>query len=196
MGPAAVLVANRGEIAVRVLRAAAGAGLRTAAVHAQDDADAAAVRLADEAYPLPGSGPAAYLDAGAVMAAARQADCGFLHPGYGFLSEDAGFARACAAAGVTFVGPSPEVLRSVRRQGARRGARPLAGSPGGGRDRGPDDPGAGTGLLRRTRRGRGGDGQGARRRRRAGNASGARSGASWRRHGNGAGRRRYRASAG
>ncbi|NUP41183.1 MAG: carbamoyl-phosphate synthase large subunit, partial [Streptomyces sp.] len=103
MGSAAVLVANRGEIAVRVLRAAAEAGLRSVAVYAEgDDAHA---RLADEAVPL-----GDYLDGGALLAAARASGCDFLHPGYGFLSEDADFARRCAAAGVTFVGPTPEVL--------------------------------------------------------------------------------------
>ncbi|WP_037961644.1 acetyl-CoA carboxylase family protein [Streptomyces violens] len=106
----AVLVANRGEIAVRVVRAAAAAGLRSVAVYAEDDAAAPHVRLADEAHPLPGSGPAAYLDAAALLAVAREADCAYVHPGYGFLSEDAGFARACAEAGTVFVGPSPEVL--------------------------------------------------------------------------------------
>ncbi|MFI7400690.1 carboxyl transferase domain-containing protein [Streptomyces sp. NPDC049541] len=103
MGTAAVLVANRGEIAVRVLRAASEAGLRSVAVYAEgDDAHA---RLADEAVPL-----GDYLDGGALLAAARGTGCDFLHPGYGFLSEDADFARRCADAGVTFVGPSPEVL--------------------------------------------------------------------------------------
>ncbi|MER7396710.1 carboxyl transferase domain-containing protein [Streptomyces sp. NPDC000151] len=106
----AVLVANRGEIAVRVVRAAAAAGLRSVAVYAEDDAAAPHVRLADEAHPLPGSGPAAYLDGAALLAVAREADCAYVHPGYGFLSEDAGFARACAEAGTVFVGPSPEVL--------------------------------------------------------------------------------------
>ncbi|MFI5689364.1 carboxyl transferase domain-containing protein [Streptomyces sp. NPDC051636] len=103
MGTAAVLVANRGEIAVRVLRAASEAGLRTVAVYVEGDD--AHIQLADEAVPL-----SDYLDAEALLAAARHADCGLVHPGYGFLSEDAGFARRCAEAGVTFVGPSPEVL--------------------------------------------------------------------------------------
>lgn len=125
MGSAAVLVANRGEIAVRVLRAAAGAGLRTVAVYAADDAEAPHVRLADEAHPLPGPGPAAYLDGAAVLSVARAADCAFLHPGYGFLSEDAGFARACARAGVDFVGPAPEVLELF---GDKARARALAAS--------------------------------------------------------------------
>ncbi|MGW2517294.1 carboxyl transferase domain-containing protein [Streptomyces sp. NPDC001617] len=103
MGSAAVLVANRGEVAVRVLRAAAEAGLRTVAVY--EDGDTGHTQLADEAVPLSG-----YLDGDALLAAARSTGCDFLHPGYGFLSEDAGFARRCAEAGVVFVGPSPEVL--------------------------------------------------------------------------------------
>lgn len=107
MGSAAVLVANRGEIAVRLLQAAAEAGLRTVAVYADDDAAARHVQLADEAKPLGGTGPAAYLDADAVLAAARRSGCELVHPGYGFLSEDADFAERCAEAGLRFVGPSP-----------------------------------------------------------------------------------------
>lgn len=110
MGSAAVLVANRGEIAVRILQAAADAGLRTVAVYAEDDATARHVQLADEAQPLAGSGPSAYLDADAVLAAARRSGCELVHPGYGFLSEDADFAARCAKAGLRFVGPSPDVL--------------------------------------------------------------------------------------
>ncbi|MGW2342984.1 carboxyl transferase domain-containing protein [Streptomyces sp. NPDC001661] len=105
MGSAAVLVANRGEIAVRVLRAAAELGLRTVAVH--EPGDEAHLHLADEAVPLAAGG---YLDAEALVAAARGSGCTYLHPGYGFLSESAGLARRCADAGVTFVGPDPEVL--------------------------------------------------------------------------------------
>jgi acetyl/propionyl-CoA carboxylase alpha subunit/acetyl-CoA carboxylase carboxyltransferase component len=103
MGSAAVLVANRGETAVRVLRAAAELGMRTVAVYA--DGDAAHARYADEAVPLTD-----YRNAEALVSAARSAGCTFLHPGYGFLSEDAGFARRCAHDGITFVGPSPDVL--------------------------------------------------------------------------------------
>ena len=103
MGSAAVLVANHGEVAVRVLRAAAEAGLRTVAVY--EDGDTAHTQLADEAVPLSG-----YPDGDALIAAALRTGCDFLHPGYGFLSEDAGFARRCGQAGVVFVGPSPEVL--------------------------------------------------------------------------------------
>ncbi|MHC3467848.1 acetyl-CoA carboxylase family protein [Streptomyces sp. 7R007] len=103
MGSAALLVANRGEVAVRVLRAAAQTGLRTVAVYAAGDD--AHTRFADEAVEVGG-----YLDADALLAAARGSGCDQLHPGYGFLSEDAGFARRCAEAGITFVGPTPEVL--------------------------------------------------------------------------------------
>ncbi|MGW2718700.1 carboxyl transferase domain-containing protein [Streptomyces sp. NPDC001492] len=129
MGSAAVLVANRGEIAVRVLRAASEAGLRSVAVYAEgDDAHA---RLADEAVPLDD-----YLDGGALLAAARTTGCDFLHPGYGFLSEDADFARRCADAGVTFVGPTPEVLAvfgdkaRAREFAAEAGVPVLAGADG------------------------------------------------------------------
>ncbi|MGW2835497.1 carboxyl transferase domain-containing protein [Streptomyces sp. NPDC001286] len=129
MGAAAVLVANRGEIAVRVLRAAAEAGLRTVAVY--EEGDAAHTRPADEAVPLSG-----YLDGAALLAAARATGCDFLHPGYGFLSEDAGFARRCGEAGIVFVGPSPEVLdvfgdkRRARELAAGLGVPVLAGADG------------------------------------------------------------------
>ncbi len=110
MEPDVVLVANRGEIAVRVLRAARELGLRTVAVHPRDDAAAMHVALADVAHELPGAGPAAYLDQDAVVAAARATGATLVHPGYGFLSENSGFATLCAAEGLRFVGPSPEVL--------------------------------------------------------------------------------------
>ncbi|MER6632124.1 carboxyl transferase domain-containing protein [Streptomyces sp. NPDC000987] len=129
MGSAALLVANRGEVAVRVLRAAAEAGLRTVAVYA--DGDDAHARSADEAVRTSG-----YLDADALLAAARETGCDHLHPGYGFLSEDAGFARRCAEAGITFVGPSPEVLEvfgdkvRARALAVRAGVPVLPGSRG------------------------------------------------------------------
>src|SRR5215469_12682411 len=105
-----VLVANRGEIAVRIIRAVHAAGGRAVAIYPADDADALHVRLADEAVLIPGAGPASYLDAEAIVAAAVPARSTAIHPGYGFLSESAAFARRCAGAGITFIGPAPEAL--------------------------------------------------------------------------------------
>lgn len=122
-----LLVANRGEIAIRVLRAAAELGLRTVAVYSEDDAQALHTRRADEALPLRGAGPAAYLDGAQLVALAQRAGCQALHPGYGFLSENAGFARRCAEAGVVFVGPTPELLELF---GDKLQARALAGRCG------------------------------------------------------------------
>jgi len=133
MGSDSVLVANRGEIALRIVRAAAELGLRSVAVYAEDDAGGLAVRRADEARPLPGAGPRAYLDAEQLVAAARETGCALVHPGYGFLSERADFARACAGAGLVFVGPSPEALEELgdktraRRLAARLGIPVLPG---------------------------------------------------------------------
>ena len=121
--PARLLIANRGEVALRIQRAAAGLGIATVAVHAPDDAGALHVRLADRAVALPGRGAAAYLDAAALIAAARETGCDAVHPGYGFLSESAAFARACAGAGLAFVGPSPEALELL---GDKARARALA----------------------------------------------------------------------
>ena len=105
-----LLIANRGEIAVRLIRAAADMGIATVAVHGADDTPSLHVRMADESVLLPLQGPAAYLDIDALVAAATARGCDAVHPGYGFLSESAAFARAMADAGVCFVGPSPEQL--------------------------------------------------------------------------------------
>src|SRR5262245_23502583 len=110
MGLSSVLVANRGEIAVRILRAAAELGLHTVAVYAEDDADSLHTRQADEVRPLRGAGVPAYLDAEQIVTVAKDAGCDAIHPGYGFLAENAGFARRCAEAGITFVGPRVELL--------------------------------------------------------------------------------------
>ncbi|MDQ8731833.1 carboxyl transferase domain-containing protein [Bradyrhizobium sp. LHD-71] len=105
-----LLIANRGEIAIRVARAAADMGLPTVAVHSEDDAASLHVRLADAVQVLKGQGAAAYLDGEQVIAAAKAAGCDAIHPGYGFLAERADFAAACAAAGLTFVGPAVKHL--------------------------------------------------------------------------------------
>ncbi|MFV0525111.1 MAG: carboxyl transferase domain-containing protein [Acidimicrobiales bacterium] len=132
-----VLIANRGEIAIRVIRAAGELGLQTVAVFADDDADSLPVRIADAAHPLGASGAAAYLDIDRVLEIAATAGADAIHPGYGFLSENAGFAARCAQAGVTFVGPSPEVLglfgdkATARDLAQRLGVPVLPGTPGG-----------------------------------------------------------------
>ncbi|HEY2708290.1 MAG TPA: carboxyl transferase domain-containing protein [Caulobacteraceae bacterium] len=105
-----LLIANRGEIAIRVARSAAEMGIATVAIFAEDDAASLHVRHADESAPLSGIGAAAYLDIAQVVAIAERTGCEAIHPGYGFLSENAALARACAEAGLAFVGPSPETL--------------------------------------------------------------------------------------
>lgn len=125
-----IVVANRGEIAVRIVRTARERGYRTHVLHTGEESESAAVRLADAAVRLPGEGAAAYLDVEAVVAAARSAGPGALvHPGYGFLSESADLARACAGAGLIFVGPDPAVLRTFGDKVAARAAAEKAGVP-------------------------------------------------------------------
>ncbi len=110
MIPNSLLIANRGEIAIRIIRAAAEMGIRTVAVFPDDDATSLHTRKADEARRLSGAGAGAYLDGEQIIALAKEAGCDAIHPGYGFLSENAGFARRCAEAGITFVGPRAEML--------------------------------------------------------------------------------------
>ncbi len=124
-----LLIANRGEIAVRIARTAAEMGCATVAVFSEDDAASLHTRKADEAVGLKGSGPAAYLDIAQVVAAAKAAGCDAVHPGYGFLSENAAFALACAAAGLTFVGPTPETLELFGDKGRARALAQQCGVP-------------------------------------------------------------------
>ena len=127
-----ILVANRGEIAIRILRACRDEGIEGVAVFTDTDRDAAHLRPADAAYALPGG----YLDGAAIIDAALRAGAGAIHPGYGFLSENADFARAVQAAGLVWIGPDPQVIDALgdkirARDIARAVGAPLvAGSPG------------------------------------------------------------------
>ena len=124
-----ILIANRSEIAIRIARAAADMELPTVAVYSADDAKSLHLRVADETYALPGQGAAAYLDAGAVIAAALATGCHAIHPGYGFLAERADFARQCADAGLTFVGPNVTHLELFGDKSAARVAAVHANVP-------------------------------------------------------------------
>jgi acetyl-CoA/propionyl-CoA carboxylase biotin carboxyl carrier protein len=108
-----VLVANRGEIAVRVMRACREEGIASVAVHARDEIDPLHARYADEAVELASEQPLPYLDSAAILRAAMQTGADAVHPGYGFLAENAAFAEACTAAGVTFIGPPASAIATM-----------------------------------------------------------------------------------
>lgn len=120
-----ILIANRGEIAVRIIRACKEMGVQTVAVHSTADADALHIRLADEAFCIGGPRPQeSYLNEDAILTVAAASGATAIHPGYGFLSENAGFARSCQEYGIVFVGPAPEVIdRMGDKDAARRTAR-------------------------------------------------------------------------
>ncbi|MEM6316713.1 MAG: carboxyl transferase domain-containing protein [Bacteroidota bacterium] len=105
-----LLIANRGEIAIRIINTAYELDIRTVTVYAEDDAQALHTKKSDETYPLKGQGAAAYLDIDQIIAIAKASSCTLVHPGYGFLSENATFAKACEIAGLKFVGPKSDVL--------------------------------------------------------------------------------------
>jgi len=123
-----VLVANRGEIALRVIRGCRALGVATVAVYSEADAEAPYVAAADEAVPIgPPPVQQSYLDAGKILEAALRTNAEAIHPGYGFLSENAGFARRCAENGIVFIGPSPE---AIERMGSKATARELMRAAG------------------------------------------------------------------
>jgi len=125
-----ILIANRGEIALRVIRTAQEMGIETVAVYSDADRTALHVRKASRAEYIGGSKPAeSYLDAARVIEVAKRTGCDALHPGYGFLSENAEFSQACEAAGITFLGPGPEAIRSMGDKVAARNIALKAGVP-------------------------------------------------------------------
>src|SRR5438128_2733726 len=125
-----VLIANRGEIACRIIRTAKGMGLRTVAVYSDADRGAMHVALADEAV-LIGPAPAkdSYLHIGAILEAAHATGAEAIHPGYGFLSENADFAQACADAGLVFIGPSAATIRLMGFKSAAKALMESSGVP-------------------------------------------------------------------
>ena len=123
-----VLIANRGEIACRIIRTARRVGIRAIALHTPADRGALFTRLADEAHEI-GEGAAGYLDAEAIVALAKKVGAECLHPGYGFLSENADFVEKCAAAGVVFVGPPASAMRALGLKDSAKALMQRAGVP-------------------------------------------------------------------
>ena len=124
-----LLIANRGEIAIRIGRTAADQGIETVAIYAEDDAESLHVKHADAAAPLEASGVPAYLDIKRIITTALESGCDSVHPGYGFLSESGEFAAACTDAGLTFVGPTAATLRAFGNKAEARRIAEACGAP-------------------------------------------------------------------
>jgi len=127
--PKRLLIANRGEIALRIARSAGVLGVETVAVYAEDDARSLHARYADRAISLGADGVAAYLDGARIISIAKAEGCDAIHPGYGFLSENGGFAEACEATGLVFVGPTPQTLRTFGDKAHARALAEQCGAP-------------------------------------------------------------------
>src|SRR5512137_2425433 len=125
-----ILIANRGEIACRVIRTARRLGIRTVAVYSDADRNARHVAMADEAVHIgPSAARESYLVGERIIAAARHTGAQAIHPGYGFLSENAGFAQACADAGIVFIGPPPSAIRAMGSKSEAKKIMDKAGVP-------------------------------------------------------------------
>ena len=125
-----ILVANRGEIAVRIMRTAKSLGYRTIAVYSEADAGASHVDIADDSYLLgPSPSSESYLNSDRILEAAIATQAAAVHPGYGFMSENAGFARAVESAGLTFIGPTPDAIELMGNKAAAKRRMIAAGVP-------------------------------------------------------------------
>jgi acetyl/propionyl-CoA carboxylase alpha subunit len=133
-----ILIANRGEIAVRVIRTCRDLGITPVAVYSEADVGALHVRLCDESFPIgPAPSVQSYLSMDRIIDAAKRAKADAVHPGYGFLSENAAFAQACEDAGLTFIGPSPKSIALMGSKVESRKACRSVWCPDGPRDDGP-----------------------------------------------------------